>query len=106
MNTNIYFMMAFLTLLLSLTVIIVTIARLHCGKCKRTRLKYTMVLLACLAAGLQPYFFNQLPGVSNVLLVASVLWLLIDGSLSIKDHRRVHLHKDMADVDVIIDCSK
>jgi hypothetical protein len=103
MNMNIYFVMAFLTLLLSLAVIIVTLARLHCGKCKRTRLKYTIVLLASLVAWLQPYFFNQLPGLSNVLLVLSVLWLLIDGSLSVKDHRKVHPHKDDQLIDIVID---
>lgn len=103
MNTGIYFVMAFLTLLLSLAVIIVTLARLHCGKCKRARAKYTLVLLAALAAGLQPYFFDQLPGISNVLLVVSILWLLVDGALSMKEHKHTHLHKDDQLIDIVID---
>jgi len=77
--------------------------RLHCGKCKRARAKYTLVLLAAMAAGLQPYFFSQLPGLSNVLLILSILWLLVDGALSMREHKKAHLHKDDELIDIVID---
>ena len=91
MGNNIYYIFAFITLTVSLLIIIMALVRLHCGECKRARMKYTFVLLAALAAGLQPYFFKQLPGVSNMLLVISILWLLVDGALSLKEHKKSHL---------------
>lgn len=103
MMNHIFYITAIMTLTLGLIVMVMILARLHCGKCKRARAKYTLVLLAALAAGLQPYFFSQLPGISNVLLTSSILWLLVDGALSMKEHKHTHLHKDDQLIDIVID---
>lgn len=106
MGNSLYFVMAFVTLVLSIVVVLMALTRLHCGECKRGRLKYTVVLLAALTAGLQPYFFNQLPGISNVLLVLTILWLLMDGALSFKEHKSVHAHRHFEVKDEVMDKSK
>ena len=103
MMNHIFYITAIMTLVLSLIVMMMTLTRLHCGECKRTRAKYTLVLLTALATGLQPYFFSQLPGLSNVLLILSILWLLVDGTLSMREHKRAHLHKDNELIDIVID---
>ena len=107
MANAIYYLCAFITLLLAVAVIIMTLMRLHCGECKRSRLKYTLVLLAALTAGLQPYIFTTLPGISSLLLTLSLLWLLLDGALSLKAHKQTHLHKETHDqIEIIIETGK
>lgn len=90
MGSSIYYIMALITLLLSSGAILLTLLRLNCDECKRARLKYTVVLIAAMAAALQPYFLKKLSGISSVLLVLSLLWLLVDGALPFQTHRKLH----------------
>ncbi|CAK7039133.1 hypothetical protein [Saezia sanguinis] len=74
-----YYALAFLILIFGLAVIFISIVKLNCCCCKRSRLIYTLVLVAAMVAVFQPYFVKSMPGIADLALMLSVLGLLWHG---------------------------
>jgi len=87
---ELYYLTTLATSFLCFLVIGICICRLNlCGKKIRSRIKYTALIFAASVAGMQPYYTDKFPGVGALIMVACVVWLLVDGAPAWRSYRHI-----------------